>query len=429
MSFLVRCLNVGRHSLGLNCDVSHGPRHERHHTESPHGGHDCHPPPNNRFGQDGYYSALAIFLLLFALNTSLSLSRWITVEQTLPIQPAHQQLVFITQQLVSVMVMMTIMCNRRLFLHVPRPTAPSSCKRWRRILCDNMTVFCTFTFLMIGLFREVFPVYGHITCMDVYRLCGQDTPFTIEVIYKLSRATFMICEFSFCAMFHASTFQAARCVAVSLMVIAATNLGVWMEMMLCEARVIFDYSDYPWYSQCPRYIHTGNVTTAADQHRTECLYKTTDAFEHQKQVATFTYTVHIEFAIIVTEIILHLFYSMKQCEKFIHTAVSIVQESDTEREASCGIYNSDRLAEDYHETTPLLRSTTTEKGKSTTHTLSGYVHDGPNIPHSQTFNNAACSSTDTTLGKQYNWRREPWVFGSHILYRRIQRKHNRYITD
>ena len=333
MSFLVRCFKVGRH-------VYIPSRHRTQTAENiqDHSTQGSASPPNPStqspgeptltsfphvtsrtddggfFMQDGFVSALSVALLLFAVNMAVVMSKWMTVDQSLGIGKSFLY-VFCTLQFIGGAVLMLVMlCRQDAFLHplpVQRPNASSA--KWRRLLCDNLSIICMCVFLLIGLFRDVFPLYGEFGCMAVYTYCDHYWHYVIEIVYRFSRNVFLFVQIGFCIMAHKRVFKQTCAVSYFLLTIVAITLGQWFKNIIYVSRHIFYYGSYKWYTEC-NHIDQAN-TSFSEERIHKCLYWETYPFDLRKKASEFIYPVPIEFSMLVTEILLHLFFSIQPVEE------------------------------------------------------------------------------------------------------------------
>ena len=262
------------------------------------------------YRQDGFASAAAIFTILVATNTTLILSQWLTVDQTYPINPLYVYIVFSTEYLIGTLIMLNILCRPSKFLRAlpDQPTTDGSARKWRRTICDNITLICIFVFLIMGLFRDIFPIFGTIECMDVYRVCKTSGAHVVMITNRLMRNLFMFVQFAFCVLVHRRNFKQICTVSYSLLLIAAITLTMWFQILMYESRKIFKNGHHQWFL-CSIEGPNTNTSELSDTLMTQCTTGTLYAFQLQKQSYSFIYTAHIEFSLLVTEIVLYCLFS------------------------------------------------------------------------------------------------------------------------
>ena len=189
------------------------------------------------------------------------------------------------------------------------PKDDTKCKLWQRMLRDNIELLCMLLFLIIGLFRDIFSIYIQSRCMPVYSVSGIFEEYVVHLSLRLSRSVFTISQFGFCILVHQRHFKKTWRASYTLFTIAATTLGIWFELLAVE----FTHDDlYPKLD----YNHSSTTFEFG------CLNpKESDSylFRLERTVSSYTYTVHIEYAVLVTEVLFHIIYSMKEAKRTMDT--------------------------------------------------------------------------------------------------------------
>ena len=241
------------------------------------------------FSQDGFVSAQCWFMVLLALDVSIVLARWSTADQDKAVEPIHLWLIYIVQQLVSIILMFIVLFNRKRFLIVPDVNDPSrftvSPALWKSMLRDNIEITCMIVFLAIGLFRELLTIYGETNCMGVYQICGTHMPFQVRIFYRATRLIFFFVEFGFCILVHKRQFRRTWQTSYCLFTIAATTLCFWFEFLINQSKGIFECGEFQYYQDCKNATY-GNTTKAS-----ECIHHSNDLFQLQHTVFIYLFTV------------------------------------------------------------------------------------------------------------------------------------------
>ena len=338
LTFLIRCLNVGRHvniqrrrstkertdSIQIDNENERQPSSST--STNPAGNqsslshytygsvNDIHSPDMEdkevashvTHSQDGFISAQCWFVLLLALDISLVVTSHLK-KHHFPAVPF--KLTFFAQNVLSTFLLILTLCKQDYFMH---PKDDTKCKLWQRMLRDNIELLCMLLFLIIGMFRDIFQIYVESRCMPVYSESGIFEESVVHLSLRLSRSVFTIAQFGFCILVHHRHFKKTWWASYTLFTIAATTLGIWFALLAEE----FKHDDL---LPKPKHDYNHSSTTFAFG----CLNPKNESdsylFRLESTVSNYTYTVHIEYAVLVTEVLFHLIYSMKEANRTVDT--------------------------------------------------------------------------------------------------------------
>ncbi len=277
--------------------------------------------------QDGFVSTLVLLIFLLSLSVSLSVGHWITLDKQ-----GHYTIVavcdvyFTALMAASSVIIMILRCSNHRWItgmysgspeaiqnvaeyHNDRADAQQLMLAWlRRVIRKALPLIGIVLFYVLGAFYDLLLLIDEVSCVQVFydsQERGKYGRSLGDIFYLLFRLTFMGLAMLFCVFFQRRTFVMCTSSRYCLIVILITTLSVWFETVMYEARHLL-------------YHHTdnGNSSRKKEDDPMGCLTGNTSIDAMFEKVVVFLVPINIEYLLLVCEVLIHLFFSMKSPEQF-----------------------------------------------------------------------------------------------------------------
>ena len=350
------CPPIQCHLLNQWCCCCHG------------GSHSTRRGQN--FYQDGFISSLMVFIIFIAVSFSVTLCYWITPHQSVKVQFHVNQAFLITYMMLACLIMWSLCSYQSKTLNflqkyiIEKPNyersveqsggggvssaiPPSSLSRnsnrtnissmgfgeliagkFRKNIQDAIPLVGLFVFFTIGIFMDVVLIIANGTCLKAFTYCNMGLQYSISVAFHVCRILFQATCLAFTFKFHRKAFRQCTLIRYSLLIILAATAANWFDTLLFQSHEIFGEHN-PYIEFCDiqhtaelvpnmtaqGYTYTDSMYLMLDSTQetniTQCITLKTSLFEINTKVSVFLYPLHIEYALLVCEIVFHLYFNVE----------------------------------------------------------------------------------------------------------------------
>ena len=312
------------------------------------------PNTNTVLIQDGFISSLAVFLMWTAGGVSLALARQISQSQSFPVREYAVE----CSQLVNMFISSVIMwlfsgykTNTFSFMREyivegakcepPQSTPPSLSSardvnssssgdaaksqqtealatefvhRMRGILQSAIPLIGILLFYIAGMIMDVLRIIAHIECMSVYSAhhCSNAIrKYIISILCNGWRIVYKGSLIVFIFKFHGKSFKQCSVVRYLLLFILSSVTINWFASLLFTLKDLFVEPARALECNSPNNTDAEWELGLSGVNLTTCLKEETDLYGDANLIAPYIYPLHIEFALMVGEILFHLYFSVK----------------------------------------------------------------------------------------------------------------------
>ena len=296
---------------------------------------------STRIKQDGFVSSLMWFLLIMSISFGVTLARWITTEQSLQISSTDIESVLITYMLIATVIMWVFCLHKHIpysnkyIIHNVRNSrlqfgesgesdisgmVEMLKRRIQEKLQTCIPLFGILIFFILGVFLDVMRVICVIPCIHSVREHHREFIHTIvSLIFHITRLLFQSTLIKFAFVFHNKAFKRRTGVRYALLMILAATLAVWFDTLLYDSRAMFNghgSDDEPEedYSYVPPLVSHMINRNSLGNYTYDCLQHKTKLHDIYRGLAPYLYPLHIEFALMICEILSHMYFTVQEPE-------------------------------------------------------------------------------------------------------------------
>jgi len=252
-------------------------------------------------------SAGVLFLVLFAVSLTCTLSRYLLGSQPERFPDYVVPLLIIGFEVVAVVCLVLMMCYAD-----TRPAddcvADGNLQPWHRFLRRNIKLFGIVPFYFAIFVFDIFRLMAELKCAGAWLACGNDdvrVEHIIDLVYPVARIVYLFFELIVCVKFNAANFKQNTLVLAGLAVVQATNLSAWLDALVDESVVFSSYRNSTYeLSRC------FNETTANVSHLVvKCFRRSTGEYKLLESASPYLYPFIVEYLMLVIECIADWFFS------------------------------------------------------------------------------------------------------------------------
>ena len=278
----------------------------------------------NSFRQDGFISTLTLFFIFLAVTWSVSAVRWVTLDQSVRVEDVDVNFVLVIYMLIACVCMWTLNSwksdpkRRKYILIEPeerpatlrglsRPRANSIGKKVQQVIQSSIPLMGIVVFFTMGLVLDIYNIVYHVSCMKAYYICRLMFPYIILLILHVLRMIFEGTLIAFAFSFNKKVFRRTCAVRYSLLAILAAILAIWFDYVLMFTRHTFPERYRNDYPKCSN--DSNILDLDVDSWERQCMSHNSTMFQSLENISPYFYPMHIEYALIVFEIIYHMYSS------------------------------------------------------------------------------------------------------------------------
>ena len=275
---------------------------------------------SNKYSQDGYISALLLFIILTSFGITLSCGTWITKDEPFPINSIVVEIVLTIYMLIGFCFMVLMTCEstrKKVSFNAKEDTTNGQNKKTATVI--KVLPLISFNVFLIGVIAlDIINISSYSSCLPEYRYL-QHRPnvddeiahkASVKVVYHIVRCTFCTFMSLFCCFcINANVvFYRRWYLRFGITVLLSSLMWIWFESQVTESKEIFNPTE-----ESPFCV---NMTTEDDHsNRTLlCLCKDTTSFQVYEESSNYLFPLVTEYCLIVAECILDMFFHMKDSE-------------------------------------------------------------------------------------------------------------------
>ena len=251
--------------------------------------------------QDGYIASLLAGILVTSYFIGLSLSRYMIYDVTRWISLPQLQTFLIAFVGANVVGLLFLICRAKPRRRQQSSRATSLISNWRQHAQTVIPLFGMLVFLLGIMLLDLSMCYAYLACLASTGACYQRTSGYIGMMYHLLRCVFSICIYLFICIYSSS-----RCRRFTSPVIARYLLCL---MVACMLFLYYELESYfiagapvDYFDQCNQ-----EPDTLSRDEKCTCLMS--DEFIFAYDVQGELHPFYVEFFLLATERVLHMFSS------------------------------------------------------------------------------------------------------------------------
>ena len=235
-----------------------------------------------KYSQDGYISALLLFIILLSFGIALSGGRWITAEQPFPVHAAVVEGGLSIYMLIGFCFMILMMCRSTQKKFGTKEPETNMQNKYQ-MLIEILPLISLKVFLLGVITTDFLTIFSYSLCIPEYQHLNNfpsvetDTAHeaVVRVLYHIVRCTFCTLMSVFCCFCVRNNvvFYRKWYLRFGITVLLSSLLWIWFKSQLTESKDIFHHTEENPFCQ--------NVT-ANDVHINStvlCACKKTTSFE------------------------------------------------------------------------------------------------------------------------------------------------------
>lgn len=259
--------------------------------------------------QDGYIASFQGFLLATAFGFAVTLSAWVHVSPT-GFTLADQDLcvaVYMLSCCILVLVMYKMKMGQEIVQDAPRSESSSIAHKIRHIIKDQLVLIGIVFFYVLSVFMDALTIIAYAVCLSEEAAHHQDRIYSYSciIVNRLLKIISMAFLVSFAVTFRHTRFvRHLVTVRYILMFLLSATLIMWLDNFAHDFKHGFHGED-PVENMCINrtklsFVFSPKMVTE----------KVDDIFGVLPVISPYFYPVNIEFALLVLEIVAHLFFSI-----------------------------------------------------------------------------------------------------------------------
>jgi len=237
-------------------------------------------------------SAAVVFLILFAISLTCTLSRYLTASEPKKF-PNNVVLLVI----ISFLIAAIIICLGLMWCCASKGPSDDDLQPAHRFIRRNMKLFGIIPFYFAIFVFDFFYVIADSTCIDAWLACDNgDVYFEHQtgLYYHVARTIYLGVVLFVCVKFNEAHFYQNTLVLVGLAVVQATNLSIWLDALLHESAVFS-----PEHNEESRCFNRSDVNVSDHFH--QCFSHATGEYKLFEGASPYLYPFIMEYLMLVIE--------------------------------------------------------------------------------------------------------------------------------
>ena len=236
--------------------------------------------------------AAILFLVLFAISLTCTLSRYLTASEPEKFQNNVVLLVIFSFLVVATFICIGLMCRC-----ASKGPSDDDLQPVHRFIRRNMKLFGIIPFYFAIFVFDFFYVIADSMCIDAWLACDNgDVSFEHKtgLYYHVARTIYLGVVLFVCVKFNEAHFYQNTKVLVGLAVVQATNLSVWLDTLLHESAVFS-----PERNEESGCFNRSDVNVS--DHFYQCFSHTTGEYKLLESASPYLYPFIMEYLMLVIE--------------------------------------------------------------------------------------------------------------------------------